>query len=232
MAFAIIATLVLWSFKRTAIIALAAAFLVYSIADIRIRGKRVSRLRVLIPALIAMTGIFFLYKKVDEASHGHISARMSAIQDDEGSGRLDIYESFWYEQSRRPVQGWILGSGHDGFRRDQIHVGSRGNPISAHNDWIEVLYDYGLPGFILFALMNACIIGKTIHMIRHRYFHGPSMLASYVIFFIMTMTSHLVLYPTYFLYLTAFWGTAFALHTQSVDHMKPLRAEPRAMSPS
>ena len=68
-------------------------------------------------------------------------------------------------------------------------------------------------GLLLYALLHLCLITKAYRLIRERSLYAPAFAASYMLFFCVSLTSHLILYPTYFIFLTAFWGT---IGTQTV----------------
>ena len=80
--------------------------------------------------------------------------------------------------------------------------------LSAHNDFLEVLYDFGAIGFIFYVLIHLSLIKWTLRLFRARSELAFPVLISYVCFIVMSMVSHLILYPTYFGLLTAFWAYA------------------------
>ena len=80
--------------------------------------------------------------------------------------------------------------------------------MSAHNDFLEVMYDFGLVGLLFYVLIHLSLIKWTIRLFRNGSPFAFPVLISYVCFFVMSMVSHLILYPTYFGLLTAFWAYA------------------------
>jgi O-antigen ligase len=211
----LIAMVVFSSFKRTAIIAMTTSLFLFFLAEMRISSLPVFKVRVFVSFAVVIGGFWGLFTIVEDRSDNYISTRMLAMTEDKGSGRMDVYQSAIQVLSDRSLFEWAIGAGHNGFRKDAVHIGSRGQALSAHNDWLEVLYNLGLPGFVLFLIMNIILLKRMNRMNRERSVYGSSMLVSYAIFFLMTMTSHLVLYPTYYSYLMAYWGTVFAIHDKA-----------------
>jgi O-antigen ligase len=206
--------IVLWSFKRTAILAFVFSLIIYEFMVNYCFGRK-SWFKKIIYLFCLLFGLFIVFNFVEQKSGGFVSQRIHSAQMDEGSGRLDIYSSVFQRQFESNIFYWVFGHGHDGVRRERVHLlRSTSNPVSAHNDWLEVLFDYGLVGLFLYILLHLAIIYKCIKLIRNKSSLGPAIVSSYALFFIMSLTSHLILYPTYFSYLMAFWGMIFALDSR------------------
>lgn len=213
----LITGVVFWSLKRTACIALIAALVAYFSAEGFCSSRNKMTVRWVIASVIVIFGVFLLFNEIETRTGGTLTGRFSSILEDEGSGRLDIYDGVIHAQRESSVIAWILGHGHDGVRRELVYRIRRADgshSLSAHNDWLEVLFDYGLPGLVLYGLFHMGILRNTHKLIWVRSRYGPPMAASYAIFFIMSITSHLVLYPTYLSYLMAFWGMTCAVQEQ------------------
>jgi O-antigen ligase len=219
----LVAGIVFWSLKRTALIALIAASMVYLLTECFCSQKRL-KLRWVITSFIVILGVFLMFYEFEKKTAGTFSTRIASISEDSGSGRLEIYASVIDAQWRSSALGWALGHGHNGVRRERVHATGGGwdgvRTLSAHNDWLEVLFDYGLPGLAMYSMFHIGLMGVALDLLRKRSRYGPAMAASYVLFFIMSMTSHLVLYPTYFSYLMAFWGMVSAVQRQEKAHAR------------
>ncbi len=139
---------------------------------------------------------------------------MYSILDDRGSGRLDIYNEVIRLQSESDIYSWVLGHGHDTVRKFNTMEGSE--YLSAHNDWLEVLFDYGLPGLVLYFSIYFVLLYEIIHLLKRRSYLGPPMAASYALFIVISFSSHLVLYASYFAYLMAFWGSLWGFYEREI----------------
>ena len=113
----------------------------------------------------------------------------------------------------------ILGSGHnavalENYRNSSIDIKSR----TAHNDFLEILYDYGIIGIILYltfiiSLFNVLKKSKRYNVQMHQ-----ALIASLLVFFLLSLYTHLNLYPENYLYLTGIWGFIIGkLNSKSTD---------------
>lgn len=198
---ALVALCAISALKRSGIIIISAsAFLLYY-GDF-IHRQRL-HLKTILMALFVIAGMFAIveYKADSISDLGH---RFDLIKEDGGSGRDGIYEDVYNRYISSSIEKQILGHGFDGVRRDSSYI----VPVSAHNDFLEVLYDFGLIGFLLYVLIHFSLIKWTIHLFRARSRLAFPVLISYVCFLVMSIVSHLVLYPTCFGLLVAFWAYA------------------------
>ena len=206
---ALVFLVVFWSMKRTAFAALVAALAFYFVAEL-VRLRSWLNLRWLAGVALAIVAGASLFNYVGDNSGEYFISRLEAAETDRGSRRLDIYQYVLALQADASLEGWILGHGHNSVLAKSRDEGML--PASAHNDWQEVLFDYGLPGFLLYVLFHLNVLRLNWRMIRQGSEFAPAVAASYAIFLSLSLTSHLVLYATYFSYLMAFWGLAAAEH--------------------
>lgn len=190
----------LLSAKRGVFLTVVLAVAVNYIVKFRQASGSATKLRIVLGALaVVVTGYFILQHYTREHDLGIID-RLLAIQQDEGSGRLAIWEKTW--QMIKTSDSASLLFGH-GFNAVYLNSPVR---ASAHNDFLEVLYDYGIVGFVLYAAWIVKIFAGY-KQVRQRI---PQLAAPYAVslalFVGISLVSHLVLYPTYFLVLCAFWG--------------------------
>ncbi len=90
--------------------------------------------------------------------------------------------------------------------------------ISAHNDFLEVMYDYGLAGLLLYIVFIITQI-KEIFILRKRKSKYTAAYASSVIMFIvLSIFTHLILLPTYFLAMAYFWGIILSTEFEVSRH--------------
>ena len=127
--------------KRGAILCLlVSALLIY--VFIKKEKGRVT-FRTFLYGLLALIGFVLLLSYFNE----YISVafeRVFAITEDGGSGRNNIYRIYWdgYRDSNsfHLIWGYGLYEGVDNLNTSKI----------AHNDWLEILYDYGFVGAFLY----------------------------------------------------------------------------------
>lgn len=126
-------------------------------------------------------------------------------EESDNSGRKAIWATTSLMIVTSPAEKFIVGHGFNGVRENSFLE------ISAHNDFLEIIYDYGL---IIFALY----ICLWIHVVRRCYFlyrNKSSLFLPYAvslsILFVLSMVSQLLPYATYFNYLVMFWGMTEAV---------------------
>ena len=160
---------------------------------------------VLLGTVTIVIGLGLLFM-ANDIGGGVAKERIDNIEEDEGSGRIERYEDVLRLIRDEGNVGAII-FGH-GYRTVETELGES---ASAHNDFLEVMYDYGVVGLFLFLLIHFALIKRILILRRigSSYYEGYMM--SYVIFLMMGMVSHLVIYPTYFVFLTSYWGAVEGL---------------------
>lgn len=188
------------SLKRTAVLALFSSVLVYYFVNYLITGKKKSRKLYLIFSLIAVLLIsMYAYNYILDRYNLDILIRLQNIDADGGSGRNIIYQMVWSEIREFDFAYWIAGRGFNGV------LLTSGAGLSAHNDFLEVMYDYGAIGLSLYLAFIFKMIQFNFHLIKAKSEYAGAFSASIALFLIMSMTSHLILYPSYFVMLVSFW---------------------------
>ena len=191
----------LLSLKRSSIIILGTSVAVIYFSDFIYR-KRIRASNIVIGTMIVVCIIGVLNMASNKTEI--VTRRFESIESDGGNGRDAIFEDVVLRYSSGSIEQKILGRGFDGVRRDSSFF----IPVSAHNDFLEVLYDFGAIGFVCYLLIHLSLITWTIRLFRRRSPISFPVLVSYVCFIVMSMVSHLILYPTYFGLLVSFWAYA------------------------
>lgn len=199
--FFIIATCSIIGLKRSSIIIMLSSFILMYYGEF-IYHKKV-KAKTIIPAIIIVlcVGAFISFNK---SSISNVVQRFDMIEEDGGSNRDFIYAEVFAMYEKGDYIQKVFGQGFDSVRGG----GDTSVALSAHNDFLEVLYDYGLIGFLFYLLIHLSIIRWCIRLFKERSQLSFPMLISYSCFFFMSMLSHLVLYPTYFGLLVSFWAFA------------------------
>jgi O-antigen ligase len=210
-----ITVVVLLSMKQTGLLALVLALITY-IATLQFcqRG-RLKWVRATWWVILPIS-FFLLFSFLDNQMDGYASDRMSTSYETGGSGRIDIYAEVTQCQIASNAINWFSGHGHGAVCRSIPSLNS------AHNDWLEVLFDYGIIGLAIYSALHVVLISRVVRMVLGRSVYGPAMASSYVLFFILSFPSHLIFYPTYFAYLMSFWGSVIAASEKSTACRFPL----------
>lgn len=208
----------LLSMKRTAFLAIILSLMVNYSVMMLISGRSIrKKIRVFFYFFIVAALSFIFYDFIKETYNLDILLRFKSIEIDGGSGRNFIYKSVWYELIEFDFAFWLIGKGYNGVLLNSS-IG-----LSAHNDFLEVLYDYGLIGLILYTIFIAKLIKYGIDFIKTKHVNADAYAASLMIFFTISMASHLIIYPTYFMLLILFWAWQIGGLESSNNNVKVMK---------
>jgi len=193
----IIGAAVLISSKRTGFIAYALAIAVYLFVKTMQGEKRGANL---FRYICIMAGLALVLVVAVNMFEFTIFERLESISDDGGSGRISVYQETWDLIMRSSLPRFIFGSGFNRVYSDM------GFSLSAHTDFLEVLYDYGLIGFAFFVNMFFLLIKRAKKFYKEKSEYAASYAAAVVITIVLSAFSHLIIFNTYFIYLCMFFG--------------------------
>lgn len=196
----IITGLVLFSsFKRGGVIAFVLAVVAYLFVKEVLVERKFKRLMVFLIAIIAL---FIILIFVDNAMGNIVSERILNIQEDGGSGRDQVWSTTWNMIKTSNSEHLIYGHGHNGVLKNSPLE------LSAHNDFLEIMYNYGIVGFIPYLILHIQLMKQVFASIRVRNEYAAIIAFTYTIFFIMSMISIVILYPLMAL-VAVVWGITY-----------------------
>lgn len=195
-------SLALLSMKRSVMLASVLMWLFFFLQ--RLKSTR-NIIYTIILFLALFVGISVLYDRLDSQFGGRLTERVNREETDKGHDRMAIWNLTFMMIQESSTEQLITGHGHFGVRKNSFLE------ISAHNDFLEVIYDYGLVIFFLYL----CLWWHVIRRCYLLYKRQSSLFLPYgvtlSIFMVMSMVSHLILYANYFNYLVMFWGMTEAI---------------------
>lgn len=189
--------LVLLSAKRASSVALVLTIFFYIVYYGRTTSEKVRT--VCMFSVIGLITLIIIYQVFPD-NLNYMFERFSEIEEDGGSGRDQSYASLlsgFFDQKFFHI---IFGGGFNHVKLADLNHG-----YSAHNDFLEVAYDYGILGF----LMYIGIYIKLLNIARNKYLGRRERIAcklSILIFLFLSMTSHLILYYNTIIWLVAIWA--------------------------
>lgn|SRR5690606_31179457 len=196
----IVIALTIYSAKRGAILIALLSVAVYVYTAYIKGGKRGINIRgFLLGVIFVGIGIYIL-SWINESSGGYILQRFENVEKDQGSGRLGLWENVIELFRKTPFEYKIFGHSHNTVQLT-TDMG-----LSAHNDFLEALYDYGIVGFILLLLIFLTLLKRVLILYRRQSDYFIPYAVSLIIFVFMTSVSHIILYPTYIVFLASFLG--------------------------
>lgn len=126
--------------------------------------------------------------------------RIVNIKEDDGSGRGEMY-SVLYNLiiDNQDIITFIFGKGYN-----EVINSKFSNGFSAHNEFIETAYDFGILGFLIFSTIFWAIF--SLYNKTRIKTHKVALFISLAIFLIFSFTSHTILYTTNIIFLCMSWG--------------------------
>lgn len=180
---------VLLSMKGAALIALAIGFVVYAMIHNRVVKNKVSVALIVMLVLIIVVWIFFpvINEQILTKIGVDWGEKILEASETGGSGRFEIWPEVLKAQSQSSLLEWVIGHGYYTVI-DAVHY-------SAHNDFLEVLYDFGLVGFAVYLSVYSGLIRRLKSLIRNKDNRAAVLGMSIAMFFCISMFSHLVIVP-------------------------------------
>lgn len=161
---------------------------------------------VLIVAAIVLL-LYLVTSLLDQQFHLNIYSRLLRSGEDEGSGRVHIYQRVWNDYLRSDLPDKILGHGKGMLKA------VTGSP-HAHNDFLEALYVYGVIPAVCLVLFYVALIVRLIKLILRRSRYAAAFFYSVVIGVTLSMLSFFLIFYTYVTGLVAFWGYTLYMERQ------------------
>lgn len=213
---------VLLSVKRTGFIAFVLSMTAYYVVDFKVNGTGSSKkIKMLLGGIAAAIIMYYFFMLYAERNNINIIERLHSIRDDGGSNRAYVWQITWGMICRSSIPAWMFGHGFNAVYLD--------SPLrlSAHSDFFEVIYDYGIIGTMLYLAFYGKLCGYFKRVCRQDPDLAPSFAVSLVLAVCMSLFAHLLIYPTHFLFLCVYWGLIIGRYDQGDRirgrlHWKPL----------
>ena len=184
------------SLKRSGILALAISLFFYIFISQYVRNK--FKLSAFIGSLFAIVvlGTVFVVFATNDSGSENIMNRFENIDRDQGSGRLVVWEQTMSMIEGQEATTLLFGNGYNAVMHDSTLQ------LSAHNDFLEVTYDFGIVGLLLYLAAFITLGFYVVKMIVNRSPYAPPMAMLFIIYFIQSMISHIIIY---------YWANIFML---------------------
>lgn len=178
--------------KTTCLLAALSSVIYYYFSDIRHSSNM---LKIIISLFVGAFVLLYFGKDIFD-----INVILFDVQDDfntGGNGRSEQYTLLWEHYIQNDVLRIVFGSG--------IFAVARDTHLSAHNDFLEILYDYGITGFILFILFwkrliqdrNTLPKGSNSRLVFN---------VSLIVYFCVCMASNFMIQQIPMLFFALMWG--------------------------
>jgi hypothetical protein len=199
----LIFVVIVLSYKRMAILAYAMSILVYfyCLSKTSSNAGLWKTMTIFVGAVMFIGVLAFAFRFLAGEFGLDWGARMGSVVESGGSGRFDLWRQMLAALAADPAY-LLFGHGYDAT--------SRLLSTGAHNDILEILYDFGLMGLIIYLMFVATIVSIFLKMMKLRYKHVDAFAVSLVWFAFGSTFSMLINYPYWFLGLALFWGITIA----------------------
>lgn len=188
----LIAIAVVISLKRTAMVIFLLALIIYLwIKNPDDRGKLIK-----IIATLFLIGVITII--IQNEFNVDIIGKFETMANDGGSGRIEIYDLLLPKIFTRGLSSFIFGDGYYGVVKI---VGG-----TAHNDFLEIFFDFGLIGFIAYINIYVVLLKNYLRMNKNKYPYRSQYLVSILTFIIMSSLSHVIMIPSYMMFICLYWG--------------------------
>lgn len=188
--------------KRTGFIAFVVGIVVYILVEYRSAPKgSKKRAFVLLGGLLALTAMYFFIVENTRGTFSVIDRLLSTGQTS-NEGREDVWPVVISMIRHSDIIALIFGHGFDTVIENSPLA------LSAHCDFLEVIYDYGVSGLLLYLTFYKRLWNGFIKMYRQGSELAAPMSFTFVTAFVVSLFSHLIIFPTYFLGFCLFWGLA------------------------
>lgn len=187
---------VFFSLKRSGIVAIGLMLFFCVIHKIRC-DKRVD-FKVVLLIVISLL-VVTQYDIVTEVFNVDFLRRFDDTIETGGNGRIEIYQRTWNNISSGGFLRLLVGAGYN------ANIKFYGETYSAHNDFLEIIIDYGIVGFAIYFKLILDIVKKCRYHIKHCTEYAIPCIMALCIFGVLSLLSHLVIYPSYFILLIIFF---------------------------
>ena len=174
------------SIKRGGILSLGIGLIMYGIVyGITSKKIRPSTILAVFATLTMLVILFFSFANTDD---NNLLERFLMLQDDDGSGRTVVWSVTIQMIEDSDLIPLLMGHGYNAVAQ------TSSLNMSAHNDFLEILYDYGIIGFTLYVCaFMSLVFNCIIHIVRKTQFAGTLTLFMCV-YFLLSMISHVAIY--------------------------------------
>ena len=177
------------SYKRSIILSTVFSILTYLL----LTGNKKNLLRYLFSRYsFLVVGIsIILYTYFQDLLIDNIFARFTNLSKDKGSGRTNIYDTIWEVFLNSNGKEMFFGHGYQSTRK---YVG-----VLAHNDFIQILFDFGIIGGFLYLIFGLALIKLAIKKYRNRKSYSneyAAYVAALIAWLVMTLTNCFIYSPS------------------------------------
>lgn len=202
--FIITLVVIILSSKRSGFLALGLGFLSYYFTI----NKKQKNNKKILSFLLVLIVIYFVFNWINSIMDGRLLERFESASDDRGSGRLDVWLYVWTIIQDSSLLNLLFGHGFNSV------ILQTDTDYSAHNDFLEIIFDFGWIGFVLFI---AFLISSIVFLKRLSKTHStqaPVLSMALLIFMTNCIFSHIIIYSECLSLFTLYFGALCGLESE------------------
>jgi hypothetical protein len=166
-------------------------------------NSKVKTKKILLGLVFLLAFIWGVYI-FNELFDGFLFYRFYAKEFSGGSGRDEIYITVIDMIRNSSYFDLLWGHGWNTVLTDN-YLG-----FSAHNDFLECIYDFGVVTFFSYISLYVCLIVFLISLVRKKSIYAAPLFSSITMFLLNSLVSHILLYNWFFAIFSMFWGYILA----------------------
>lgn len=147
--------------------------------------------------LIAAAGIFCAIYFLGDYFN-YLFYRVGQISEDEGSGRIPIWNDVINYIKDLDIASWVVGRGY-GSIKETRHT-------NAHNDMLQMIYEYGIVGAIFYIRLLVLTLKRTLTLKKTKSTYFMGYFSCFCIMLVMGGVSNMVVFNSFFAFLCAYMG--------------------------
>lgn len=190
---------ILISGKGTCLLALAIIWAIFAVKSLNVKKISISKIAVrLCIVVLLFTVLTTIFQAQNNIQIRELFENTWSELTSGGNGRSEIYASAWNEFIKSDFWSQLVGHGF-GWIDSAISIGT-------HNDFLMVLCNYGLIGFLLYLVFWFCLIQSIFHLKKMESEFLLAYEISIIVFFAVSMGSNVLNTQIQFLLLCVLWG--------------------------
>lgn len=187
--------------KRSAMIILLLELIVFSYTQLKTTDKKNRKRNFILYIIIGVGALGVISTNLSQFTNSSFS-RFETMQEDRGSGRVDVYNSAMSNIENFSIIDLFFGRGFSS-------INEIGN-TNAHNDALQIFYEYGFVGLLLYLALFVILFRrlKKVRKFAEDYYVGYIFCIITIV--VLGMFSNLITFNSYFAFICSYLGMAEA----------------------
>lgn len=203
--------MIIFTTKRAGLLVIVCGLFLSQIAEYHmaktLKKKWKKMLTIAAISVVAVIAMVFLVQTFNL----NILQRFMGISEDGGSGRIQIWDRVYLSYSSGSIFERLFGQGYQSVTRLML----TGRAILAHNDYLEILHDYGIIGLVLFSIWLFQVLSNFVKMWYRRDRFLPSYCYTLSAMILLSVLSYFFIQSYLINFTACYLGIVMALSTNN-----------------